>query len=335
MVFRGLDVELESSFEQDFWRNITSNFVLEYWRGEAKKDEIALEIFDVKTHIVRQDVIAITKGRERQRTGNRFRHQRQSQLDNVENALKIIYFQEITNRRSPDTPLPIDTSIDPFDNPENVQEYIEALRGNDIFMDKTFGPVVDLNVRVINTVPPSLSPSSAPSVFEETKAPTVGGGEKPKVPPASSTVAIWSSVLVCLIALMIVMAIWFFFVHNRGVSNDQCFSICPHKNDNDEEILVDPQGDDMQGLFPIKAISQNDDDCNNSIAAAEEPLHEEGGGSSVSNLVSEGSSNHSRGRSVSMEDPDLTASFISQDKDRLVQYLRAFLFLFILVRSPN
>lgn len=199
--------------------------------------------------------------------------------------------------------------MDPFIHPTVVKGYIESLRLMD---NNSFKSISDLNVRFIDTISPSLSPSSAPnieppSLFPSsapniepfTFPPTVTSTTNPPSTTQNKAIVIWTSVLSCLIALMICAAAWFIFIHNRNNNVARSIQSLYNKclkgskgntskynnedahddinnnsnyktNDSHEKEFLSGQlqrnrqhkgkSKDIRHLSPIKSVSQEDDD---------------------------------------------------------------------------
>jgi hypothetical protein len=189
MIIHDMKDELESTRLQDEWRQMTSHFILDYW---TDKDNIS-DIVAIDTFIIRQDIIYYLNDRDNN--------------NNNDSYLKIKYIQEYQIRQSVNSTIPTVYSTEPFIAANTT--YMELLRST----DDIFQYIAGLNIRIINTQPPSFQPSNPPSISSTTTT-TTGP------PIRNNAIVIWSSVLVCLIALMVITAVWFLFIHNRYKYNN-------------------------------------------------------------------------------------------------------------------
>ncbi len=318
MIIEGMEFELESSIAQDDWRNITSHHVLQYWKKQQ------FDYVDVKTYIVRQEVVYIqqnTKFRNwRIESFTQFRNNNARKNNNYDGQLKIIYFQKFSLRNaSIDSTL----SLDPFARIEDRQDYIKALKKltNDIFSS-----VSNMTVRVVNTDMPSMVPTTEPTKAQATDAPYIQPTRDEPIVQHNEAVIALSSILACLIILMICTAIWFIFIHNRNNLNSRFNDVFSRRSDYPEEndkMQQRSTSAEVGFLFPIKSDESYNDktDEHNQIIADEQMnlsrSHEESH-SIVSNLVSEDSSRsrsgHSRGSYEYIEESNLTSLLVEDDQ---------------------
>lgn len=310
MVIQNISTELESSIAQDDWRNITSTHVLQFW----KQSEI--DIVKIKTFIVRQDIIERRKSirLNKRKAQTLYEDGNKTSKSGALSVLKIIFFQEVTLRNASFPIPPAALSLDPFSIDNDIQDYIDTLRmTNDIF-----ATISDLDVRVVNTHMPSFAPSSEPTNLKITETPSSFPTGNNNNSPNPAVVAL-SSILVCLIVLMIGTSVWFMFIHKRDGSLCHWRDFCIKKTNNDSERLdVVPQSQEVGHPFPIKSESlHNDEDTNVKDVNTEEndrmdrnqEAHSIG-----SNLISEESSGHSRASYHYADESTLTTSLVLEDQ---------------------
>jgi hypothetical protein len=311
MIIEGMDLELESSIVQDDWRNITSHHVSQYWKKQQ---------FDnvyVNTYIVRQDVVYRRQNRKF-RNGEILSYTNfriNARKNNNDGQLKIIYFQNLALRNAS---IDSTVSLDPFAKIEDRQDYINALKGS---TNDVFSSVSNMTVRIVNTDMPSMVPTKAPT----TNAPYIQPTRDEPIVQHNEAVIALSSILACLIILMICTAIWFIFIHNRNNLNTRFNDVFSRKSDYHEENdkMQQSTSAEVGFLFPIKSDeSLNDNTDEHNQIANNEQMHlsrsHEESLSIVSNLVSEESSQsrsgHSRGSYEFIEESNLTSLLVEDDQ---------------------
>ena len=249
MVIEGIDTELKSSVAQDDWRNVTSSHVLQYWKQENYGN------FYIKTYIERQDII---KQRINEENIDRGWYSNPPKSISVSSespqgavskqsmsggAVKIIYFQEIEIRNASIT---AELCLDPFTSDSDRQQYINLLRSKNTIFDS----VTNLTIRVLNTNYPSVAPTDETSI-EITSAPVFdpSGGQQ------SQAIIALSSILGFLIIMMVCIAIWFIFIHNRGdAKQNRLCSMCSRKGNNQQQSRSTPRGEG-EHLFPVNIVN--------------------------------------------------------------------------------
>lgn len=220
MTLEGMNHLLHTSIDQDFWRDVTSNHVMEFNQEMLTKFDEDIQVIHVKTNIIRQYGLYSNRGDNRELRGSRnskikqpprLLHQKNDQFAQI----RIMYNQEFLYRGNEDTVIPQTIVTDPFRVPDSRDRYVQHLKDG---LDggrptDSFAYLFNAIVEYLRSETPSLSPSNKPSV-------------KPSAQPSiqlrrqrNDVGTIVVPVLISLIILMVAATAWFCFVHKTAGSD--------------------------------------------------------------------------------------------------------------------
>ena len=220
MTLNRMDHLLHTSIDQDFWRDVTSNHVLDFYQGKLLEIEESIQIITVKTSIIRQYELHPSQGDGRNlrgignssEIGYSFRRLHREGLNQFSH-LRIIYNQEILYRGSENVEIPETVVTAPFLTPERNERYMQHLKeGLDGELPtESFEYLLNINIEHLRSEIPSMSPSNAPSLIPSAQ---------PSIELRRNQIGtIVVPILICLIILMVAATVWFCFVHKTAGSD--------------------------------------------------------------------------------------------------------------------
>jgi len=227
MSLEGISNKLESSRNQDYWRNVTSYYVQDF---TSTHPALLLDSQVVKTHIIRQVVDG--------------------------EIIKITYEQTYTFFGSNN--IPDSYAVDPFNDPFD-SDYIKLLRANDPTSSQIFGNLAGVTVNILSVDSPTSLPSTIPSFPPSTILPAkkviINSGKT-----TTTALAVVVSLLASLVIAMISAGIWHFFIRNStNHTGDSSDSIL---RDDDVAADIAPNHGDS---LPVQSLFVTDHDSLTSL----------------------------------------------------------------------
>ena len=178
IVFESLGGKLEGTKLSDYWRDETSNFIMNYWNSKTNDTDYKYKysFTNVDTFIEKQNFIT---GRRRMQDSS-LRNVRGRNLGLSASQLRILFTQEYTFRGLEDG---FTDDDEVYTIPLQDPNYIATLRSNDNSENRFFNNVTLISVRMMTeTEAPSFAPpTTSPSSDEPINKMTEGDSYVPEI----------------------------------------------------------------------------------------------------------------------------------------------------------